>query len=84
VRIKNFKIETCDGYVTIDINRSEEELRPILRPFRDAIVDAQMQTNVEDVAEELTSHLERLSALRASGALDAEEFKAAKARILGL
>lgn len=77
------KVETCDGFTTIQIDLPEARVRHLLRPFRDAIFAAKGDAAASPEGGSVIDNLERLAALRDSGAIDEGEFRAAKSQILG-
>jgi len=80
------KVDTGDGFISIQIDRDEPQVRHLLRPFRDAIVASQGtpdESSHSGADAEFIGHLERLVALRDAGSIDDLEFRTAKARLLG-
>jgi len=78
------KLETCDGFTTIQIAEQEAWVKQALRPFRDAIFETQQHEGSTHDGNELLEALERLAELRDRGALDDVQFETAKNRLLDI
>lgn len=81
-----FTINFSGGSLEFEVNGKEEAnaILDVYNKFLESASKVEETTNVADKSEDLISKLENLGKLRDNGVLTEDEFKAAKAKLLGL